>query len=81
MLCSVVTSRPRPDGEAKAVSIYEFEGLQRAPVTEATAGSIIALSGIVAKITKNYIDRTFHGSKERPMYSAFPDVQREQERS
>ncbi len=32
--------------KAKAVSIYEFEGLQRAPVTEATAGSIIALSGI-----------------------------------
>ena len=42
---------------------------------------VIALSGVVAKITKNYIDRTFHGSKERPMYSAFPDIQREQENS
>ena len=41
---------------------------------------VIALSGVVAKITKNYIDRTFHGSREKPMYSAFPDVQREQER-
>ncbi|MCF0121553.1 MAG: translational GTPase TypA, partial [Oscillospiraceae bacterium] len=32
--------------KAKAVSIYEFEGLARQPVTEASAGSIIALSGI-----------------------------------
>ena len=42
---------------------------------------VIALSGVVAKITKNYINRTFHGSKERPLYSAFPDVQKEQENS
>ena len=42
---------------------------------------VIALSGVVAKITKNYINRTFHGSKEKPMYSAFPDVQKEQENS
>ena len=40
---------------------------------------VIALSGVVAKITRNYINRTFHGSKEKPMYSAFPDVQKEQE--
>ena len=32
--------------KAKAVSMYEFEGLQRVPVTEAEAGSIIAMSGI-----------------------------------
>jgi len=32
--------------KAKAVSLYEFEGLDRAPVTESTAGNIIALSGI-----------------------------------
>ena len=32
--------------KAKAVSIYEFEGLSRKPVTEAAAGEIIAMSGI-----------------------------------
>ena len=32
--------------KAKATAIYEFEGLQRKPVTEATAGNIIAMSGI-----------------------------------
>ena len=30
----------------KAVSLYEFDGLNRVPVTEATAGNIVALSGI-----------------------------------
>ncbi len=32
--------------KARAVSLYEYEGLARVPVTEATAGSIIAMSGI-----------------------------------
>ena len=32
--------------KAKAVSLYQFEGLSRVPVTEATAGNIIAMSGI-----------------------------------
>ena len=32
--------------KAKAVSIYEFEGLARKQVTESTAGNIIAMSGI-----------------------------------
>ena len=32
--------------KAKAVNLYEFEGLQRAAVTEAQAGAIIAMSGI-----------------------------------
>ena len=32
--------------KAKAVSLYEFDGLNRVPVTEAAAGSIIAMSGI-----------------------------------
>ena len=32
--------------KAKAVSMYEFDGLGKKPVTQATAGNIIALSGI-----------------------------------
>ena len=32
--------------KAKAVSLYEFNGLQRDPVTEVGAGNIIAMSGI-----------------------------------
>ena len=32
--------------KAKAVSLYEFDGLQRDPVTEVGAGNIIAMSGI-----------------------------------
>ena len=35
-----------PTLKAKAVSLYEFDGLARVPVTEAAAGSIIAMSGI-----------------------------------
>ncbi|MBR6206303.1 MAG: translational GTPase TypA [Oscillospiraceae bacterium] len=36
----------RENKKAKAVSLYEFDGLARVPVTESTAGNIIALSGI-----------------------------------
>ena len=35
-----------PVKKAKAVSLYEFDGLGRTPVTEAAAGNIIAMSGI-----------------------------------
>ncbi len=35
-----------PAKKAKAVSLYTFDGLGRAPVTEAEAGEIIAMSGI-----------------------------------
>ncbi len=32
--------------KAKAVSLYQFEGLAKAPVTSASAGNIVAMSGI-----------------------------------
>lgn len=35
-----------PGKKAKAVSLYEFDGLGKTPVTESTAGNIIAMSGI-----------------------------------
>ena len=37
---------PGQSRKAKAVSLYQFEGLARSPVQEASAGNIIALSGI-----------------------------------
>ena len=42
----VVCSGEETPRRAKAVSIYEFEGLAKAPVSEASAGNIVALSGI-----------------------------------
>ena len=35
-----------PAKKAKSVSMYEFQGLGKQPITEATAGNIIAMSGI-----------------------------------
>ena len=35
-----------PAKKAKAVSMYEFQGLGKQPITDATAGNIIAMSGI-----------------------------------
>ncbi len=35
-----------PTLKAKAVSLYQFDGLNRVPVTSASAGNIIAMSGI-----------------------------------
>ena len=37
---------PDQSRKAKAVSLYQFEGLARVPVTKASAGNIIAMSGI-----------------------------------
>ena len=37
----------RPVRKAKAVTLYEFDGMSRKEVTESVAGSVIALSGIV----------------------------------
>jgi len=42
----VVCSGDEQPRKAKAVSIYEFEGLSKTAVTESSAGSIVALSGI-----------------------------------
>ena len=36
----------QPSMKAKAVSLYEFDGLNRVPVTQSSAGNIIAMSGI-----------------------------------
>lgn len=36
---------------------------------------VLALSGTVAKITQNYVNRKFKHSKEEPILSAFSDVQ------
>ena len=38
--------KDEPPVKAKAVSLYTFDGLGRTPVTEATAGEIIAMSGM-----------------------------------
>ena len=51
-----------------------FNGLMMIP----NLIGVLALSGTVAKITSNYARRTFKGSSETPMYSAFPDVQEAQ---
>ena len=39
-------NQDEPSVKAKAVSLYQFDGLNRVPVTEAGAGNIIAMSGI-----------------------------------
>ena len=52
-----------------------FNGLMMIP----NLVGVIVLSGTVAKITKNYIDRHLRGLQVAPMYSAFPDVQHDEE--
>ena len=52
-----------------------FNGLMMIP----NLIGVIALSGEVAKITKNYVSRNLRGQKIAPLYSAFPDIQAEQE--
>lgn len=53
-----------------------FNGLMMIP----NLIGVLALSGTVAKITKNYVDRNIKGMDVKPMLSAFEDVQKEQER-
>jgi AGCS family alanine or glycine:cation symporter len=52
-----------------------FNGLMALP----NLIGVLTLSGTVIKITKNYVSRIFNNSKEKPMLSAFADVQKEQE--
>ncbi|MBR0512955.1 MAG: alanine:cation symporter family protein [Clostridia bacterium] len=53
-----------------------FNGLMMIP----NLIGVIVLSGEVAKITKNYVLRHLRGRKDiEPLYSAFPDIQQEQE--
>ncbi|MCR4876580.1 MAG: alanine:cation symporter family protein [Clostridiales bacterium] len=52
-----------------------FNGLMMIP----NLIGVIALSGVVMKITTNYVDRHMKHRNVEPMLSAFPDIQAEQE--
>ena len=52
-----------------------FNGLMMLP----NLIGVLTLSGTVAKITKNYIARKFHGSAEKPLWSAFDVYQKQEE--
>ena len=54
-----------------------FNGLMAIP----NLVGVVALSGQVRKITKNYIARKIKGEKLEPMYSAFPELQKEEEKA
>ncbi|MDO4757032.1 MAG: alanine:cation symporter family protein, partial [Parabacteroides sp.] len=51
-----------------------FNGLMMIP----NLIGVIVLSGLVCKITKNYIDRKLKNKDVAPMISVFPDIQAEQ---
>ena len=53
-----------------------FNGLMMVP----NLIGVLALSGLVLKITRNYIDRRLKGKDVKPMLSVFEDVQAEQEK-
>ncbi len=52
-----------------------FNGLMMLP----NLIGVLALSGTVVKITKNYTDRTFRGIKVKPMWSVFDEYQQQEE--
>ncbi len=54
-----------------------FNGLMMLP----NLIGVLALSPLVMKCTKNYVDRKLHGKKIEPMLSMFPDVQAIQEKA
>ncbi|MCR4580057.1 MAG: alanine:cation symporter family protein [Treponema sp.] len=51
-----------------------FNGLMMIP----NLIGVISLSPLVAKITKNYVDRKLHGKDVEPMLSVFPEYQEEE---
>ncbi|MBO5408263.1 MAG: alanine:cation symporter family protein [Clostridia bacterium] len=53
-----------------------FNGLMMVP----NLIGVLALSGLVMKITKNYCDRHFKKKDIKPMISVFPDIQAEEEK-
>ena len=53
-----------------------FNGLMMVP----NLIGVVALSGLVMKITKNYVDRKFKKKDIKPMLSVFEDIQEEQEK-
>ncbi len=54
-----------------------FNGLMAIP----NLIGVLSLSPLVVKITKNYVDRIIKGKDEKPMYSVFPEIQKEQEQN
>lgn len=52
-----------------------FNGLMMVP----NLIGVLALSGLVMKITKNYVDRRLKKKDVKPIISAFDDIQKEQE--
>lgn len=53
-----------------------FNGLMMLP----NLVGVLSLSGLVVKITKNYVDRVLHGKDIKPMLSVDPDIQAEGEK-
>lgn len=54
-----------------------FNGLMAIP----NLIGVLTLNGTVMAITKNYVARVFKKEDRKPMYSAFPDIQAEQEKA
>ncbi len=52
-----------------------FNGLMAIP----NLIGVVSLSGLVMKITKNYVDRKLLGKDVKPIYSAFAEYQKEEE--
>ena len=53
-----------------------FNGLMMVP----NLIGVLALSGLVVKITRNYVDRVLKHKDIKPMLSVYPDIQEEQEK-